>query len=245
MPTLPNSVRLASATNLLPGPDDHVGRLAGEQALGHRRDRLHAAQRHDHVGARLVERIEQVRMHRPAAKRPRAGDDRLHARGLGGGHAHVGRGDVRIAARRRVAAGDVDRQHALARRHALVHLDRELAQRLALRLRERADLRDREVDVALHVGRHFGRTPIDLGARQHDLAVPAVELLRIGTHRRLAVLADLGQHLGHHLLRGGGFGLRRLARLLQIGRAHRRLSWRCSQSRAASDRPPRASCTHR
>ena len=202
--------------------DDHVGRLAGEQALGHRRDRLHAAERHDHVGARLVEGVEQVRVHRTAAKWPRAGDDRLHAGGLGGGHAHVGRGDVRVAARWGITACHVDRQHALSGSYTLVHLDRELLQRLALGVRERADLRDREVDVALDLRGHLGGAAIDLGAGQHDLAVPAVELLGVGAHRGLAVAADLGQHLGHHLLRSGGLGFRRLRRLLQVGHAHRR-----------------------
>ena len=45
MPTLPYSWRFASATKALPAPDDHVGRLAVEQAEGHRGQRLHAAER--------------------------------------------------------------------------------------------------------------------------------------------------------------------------------------------------------
>jgi hypothetical protein len=139
---------LGLGDELVAGADDDVGRLAGEQAVGHRGDRLHTAQGHDDVGAGRVEGVQQIRMHRTATKRAGAGDDRGHAGRLGGGHAHVGRRDVRIAAGRRVAAGHVDRHHALAGGDAVVQRDLELVQRTALRGGERAHLRDREVDVA-------------------------------------------------------------------------------------------------
>ena len=42
---------LGLGDELVARADDHVGRLAGEQAVGQGRDGLHAAQRHDHVGA--------------------------------------------------------------------------------------------------------------------------------------------------------------------------------------------------
>ena len=204
------------------GADDHVGRLAAEQAVGHGGDGLHAAQGHDHVGAGAVEGVEQAGVHATAAERRRAGDDGLHARRLGRGHAHVGRGDVRVAPRRGVAAGHVDRQHALAGHHAGVQFDLEFAQRVALGVGEGADLRDGEVDVAPHLRRHFGGAAVDLLARHHDLALPAVELPGVGAHRVLAPGLDGGQHLGHHLLRGGRLGLGGLARLLQVAGGHGR-----------------------
>ena len=100
--------------------DDDVGGLAGEEAVRHGGDGLHAAQRHDHVGARDVHRVEHLRMDAVvaavAAIRRGARDHRRHAGRLGGGDAHVRRRDVRVAAGRHVAAGDVDRDEALARR---------------------------------------------------------------------------------------------------------------------------------
>ena len=42
MPTLPNSIRLASATYLLPGPTITSAGFAGEETVGHGGDRLDA-----------------------------------------------------------------------------------------------------------------------------------------------------------------------------------------------------------
>ena len=211
---------LGLGDELVARPHDHVRRLAGEQASSHRRDRLHTTQRHDHVGACAVEGVEQVGMHRPAAERAAAGDDGFDTCRLGCGHAHVGRCDVGITPSRCVATSDVDRQHPLAGRHARVQADGEVLQGIALRMREGADLFDRKVDVAPHLRRHLGGAAVDLGTRQHDLTVPLVQRLGVGSHCCLAMRPDLGQHRRHHRLGCCSFGLRRLARLLQIGGGH-------------------------
>ena len=46
---------------LIAGPDQNVGRVAGEQAEGKRRNALHAAEIEDGVGAAQIERIEHGR----------------------------------------------------------------------------------------------------------------------------------------------------------------------------------------
>jgi hypothetical protein len=59
---------LGLGDELVARADDDVGRLAAEQAVGHRGDGLHAAQGHDDVGARGLEGIEHVRVHAAATE---------------------------------------------------------------------------------------------------------------------------------------------------------------------------------
>ena len=123
--------------------DDDVGGLAGEQAEGHRGDRLHAAERHDHVGAGDVHGVEHVA---DGCPRPRKGVEQAMTVRTPAAFAvatrHVGRRDVRVASGRHVAAGDVDRDEALARRRRPgCELEREVADAVALREREAAHLR--------------------------------------------------------------------------------------------------------
>jgi hypothetical protein len=89
-----------------------------------------------------------------------------------------------------------------------------------LREREVAHLLDGEVDVGPHLGRYLGDRGGDLRLRHHDVAAPAVELLRIVAHGGLAAGLDGGEHLGDDLLRGGGLGLGGLGGFLQVAGAH-------------------------
>ena len=63
MPTLPNNMRLASATNLLPGPTMMSAGFPVNKSICHGGDCLNPAEGHDHVGARYLHRIEHVWMH--------------------------------------------------------------------------------------------------------------------------------------------------------------------------------------
>ena len=70
---------LGFGDELVARPHDDVGRAPGEQAERHRRDRLHAAQRHHHVRPRLGHGVEHAGMDRLAAIRGGAGDHARHA----------------------------------------------------------------------------------------------------------------------------------------------------------------------
>ena len=59
----------------VPGPDDHVGRDAVEQAEGHRGERLDAAEREDALGAGAASGVEHRRVRRALRRRRGAGDD--------------------------------------------------------------------------------------------------------------------------------------------------------------------------
>ncbi len=72
------------------GPDHHVGRRAGHEAMGHGRDGLDAAERQDDVGPGRMHGVKDGWMDAVAVKRSRAGDDRLHPRRLRRGDGHVG-----------------------------------------------------------------------------------------------------------------------------------------------------------
>src|SRR3546814_2152133 len=68
------------------GTDQDVGRMAGEEAVGHGGDALDAAEVEDVVGATEVHRIEDARMDAAMLRRRhRAGDDVADASHLGGG----------------------------------------------------------------------------------------------------------------------------------------------------------------
>jgi hypothetical protein len=196
--------------------DDDVGGLPREETVGERRDRLHAAERHDDVGAGDLHRVEDLRMDSFAAERTRARDHRRNARGLRGRDRHVRRGDMGVAPRRDIAAGNVDWDQALTGRQTWAQLGREFAHRFALRGREFAHLGSRELDVALHRWRKIARTPLDFLRRDEDLAAPLVEFLRVFAHRGLAAVLDRGEHLVHDLARACGLGIRILRCFLQV-----------------------------
>ncbi len=205
---------------LVAGAHDDVGGLAGEESPRERGDRLHAAERHDEVGARDLHRIEHLRMNPFALVRGRAGDDRRHARGLRGGDAHVRRSDMGVAAGGHVAARDIDRHEALPGDQPGRDLGIELFERGFLRQSKAPHPLGRELDVAPDPFGNRPRAPLDLFGRDPDLALPAVELRRVLAHRRLAAPLDLGQHLGDDAARVAALGLRRLGGLLEEAERH-------------------------
>jgi hypothetical protein len=84
-------------------------------------------------------------------------------------------------------------------------------------MREGAHLRDGEVDVALDRVGHLGRAAVDLGARQHDVAVPAVELAGVARtadspRRPISASISVTTFCAVAVSVSG-----RLARLLQVG----------------------------
>src|SRR6218665_3788983 len=66
-------------------------------------------------------------------------------------------------------AGHIDRYHPLPCGHAWMQRHRELMQRLALRQRKIAHLRNRKIDVAAHLRRHLGAAAPDLDARDNQI----------------------------------------------------------------------------
>jgi hypothetical protein len=118
IPTWPNSIRFASATNLLPGPTMmSAGRPVNSPCAIAAIACTPPSVMID-VGAGDVHRVEHLGMDAVvaavAAVRRRARDHRRHARRLRRGDAHVRRRDVRVAAGRHVAARDVDGNEPLA-----------------------------------------------------------------------------------------------------------------------------------
>ena len=70
--------------------DQNAGRLAGEQAEGHRRDALNAAKGENGVGTALVHGVENSRVRPILAVRRGAGDNMLDARHTGRCNRHYG-----------------------------------------------------------------------------------------------------------------------------------------------------------
>ena len=225
--------------------DDDVRRLAGEQPIGKRRNRLHAAEREHDVGPRDLHRVEHVGMNALATMRGRASHHERDTRCLCRGDRHVGRSDVRVAAGRYVASGHVHGYEALPRGHAGMDFDRELADRFALRLREAAHAFGRKPDVTLHVGRDSSQALLDLLLRDDDRSRPRIELRRVFTHGPLAIALDLREHLLGNPACRAGFALRRLRCPFQVvdGHDHRRErnSYIRTRGRRLIDRGQRAS----
>ena len=104
MPTRPNSWRLASATNALPGPTSMSTGAIVLGAEGHGRDGLHAAERVDLVRAAPCASPRRWPVRGVPATAARSRDHALHAGDLGRHHAHVRRSDHRIPPARNVTA---------------------------------------------------------------------------------------------------------------------------------------------
>ena len=137
------------------GADQHIDRRDRRGAECHRRDCLHAAEQID-----LIRPAERHRRHRGsrrhAVQRRRAGDDAGNAGHFRGQHAHVRRGDHRVAPARHVAADAADRNVLVAQPHARQGFDFDVVQRGALGFGETADLGLSELDVLDHLGRKAG-----------------------------------------------------------------------------------------
>ncbi len=215
------------------GTDDDVGRLAGEEAVGHARDGLDAAQTHHDIGACHRQRIKHMRVDRLAAERRGAGDHGLHPGGFGRGDGHIGRGDMGVAAGRHIAAGRVHGTSFCPRcRPGEISSEKILAGG-SLRLGEAAHLACGEADVVLDGLRHVADALGNGGLVEHDRPVPLVELEGVVLHRLFAPDLDRGEHLGDDRARGVGFRFRRLGRGLEMGDGHgfrsaseRRGGWR-------------------
>ena len=173
------------------GADQHVDGRDARRAERHRRHRLNAAQQVDLIGA--------AQRHggdgggrRHAVQRRRAGGDALHPGHLRGQHAHVRRGDHRIAAAGHITADARDRDVAVAEPNARQRLHLDVAQRGALHLGEAADLCLSEFDVLDHLRGQAVDQRLDFRRRQAEvLRLPFVELRRQFAHRRIAARDDV------------------------------------------------------
>ena len=165
------------------GTDQHVDRAKRLGAERHRRDRLHAAQHVDFVGAGEMHRGDRLGM-RHALVRRRAGGDVADPGDARGDDRHMRRGDHRIAPAGHVAADAADRDVAMAEHDAGQGLDLDIAHRFALDLGEIADLRLREADVVERLRRDLRDHRGDLGIGQAEARRrPFVEALAEFAHR--------------------------------------------------------------
>ena len=104
---------LGFGDKLVAGADKNVGFWQAKQAKCHRRDALHAAQRHDLVSTANMRGIDDRRGHADTGARRRGRGDVLTARNLGRGHGHDRAGDVAIPATRDIAACRIHRDRLL------------------------------------------------------------------------------------------------------------------------------------
>ena len=189
------------------GPDDHVDGLDRRRAERHGRDRLHAAEHVNLVGAAEMHGGDDRRM-RPALVRRRAGDDARDAGDARGDDRHMRRRHHRIAPARHVAADGIHRDVAVAENDARQRLDFEVVHRRFLLLREVAHLRLGEFDVVEIALGHLRDRALDLLRIQPEVfRRPIVEFLRQIAHRVVAARLDVGEdvldgraHLGVGLL---------------------------------------------
>ncbi len=114
------------------GSDDHVDGLEPLDPERHRRQRLHAAEREDAVGAGGRDRVQHGRVDPGAAAGRRAGDDVIDARHLGDEHGHKRGGEHRYPPGRDVGADPSYRYLALTETDARQRRHLEVHHRLAL-----------------------------------------------------------------------------------------------------------------
>ena len=145
-------------------------RLGAER---HRRDRLHAAQHVDLVGAAEMHRRDRLGM-RAALVRRRAGGDVADPGDPRGDDRHMRRGDHRIAPARHIAADPADRDVAVAEHDPGQGLDLDILHRGALDLGEVADLRLREFDVVDRLRRDLGDQAADLVRRTGESSAATI-----------------------------------------------------------------------
>jgi len=141
---------LGLGDELVARTDDDIRTLAREQAMGHRRDRLHPAQRHHDIRAGSAHCEEHIRMNALPLKGRRAGDHGRDASGLRGCDRHIGRRDVGIAPARHVAAGHVARHEFLAGNQPRRQLHLEVPDALPLRHGKVAHACDCPFDVTAY-----------------------------------------------------------------------------------------------
>jgi len=106
---------------------------------------------------------------------------------------HVRGGDHRVAAARHIAADTADRDVLMAEHDPGQSLDLDIFQRGALDLREIADLRLREFDIADGLWRHLGDEPDDLVLREFEARRrPLIKALAELAYCRIAAFGDIG-----------------------------------------------------
>ena len=212
---------------LVARPDDHIGLLAGEQAVSHGSDGLHAAQRHDDVGPGGLEGIQQIGVHAAAPEGGGTGDDGSYAGGLGRGHAHVGGSDVRIASGGGVAAHHIHRQHFLTRGHAGVQLHGEIPDGLALGHGKVMNLLCAEFNIPPDPGGNIPDSLFDVGFGHDDVARPFVQLQRVFAHGIFPALPYFSQHFCDDLLGRRRVAFRGFAGFFQVFHGHDPHSFDC------------------
>ena len=174
----------------VPRADEHVHRVDGLGAEGHRADGLHPAETVDLVGAAKILRDHDGRV-RLALVGWRAGDDPLHARHVRGDHAHVGRSDHGVLAPRHIGADAVHRDVLVPEYDPGHRFTLHVAQRLFLYLREIADLGLCKLDVGPFPRAHPLVAGIDRGPAQPEfLRRPAVEPPGVLADRGVATRFD-------------------------------------------------------
>ncbi|MNS78487.1 hypothetical protein D3C72_1121040 [compost metagenome] len=172
-------------------PDQHVhGRHAG-RAHRHGHHGLHATEHQDFVGAGHVHGGHDGRM-RLALIRRRGGHNALHARHLGGQHAHVRRGQERIFSAGDVAAHGVHRHVLVAQHHAGIRFHFHVAHGITLDLGKVAHLGLGERNVLDFPRRQLLAGGFDFRARQAEVGrVPVVELAAVVAHGVVAACLDV------------------------------------------------------
>ena len=217
------------------GPDDDVGRVAAETAVGQRRDGLHAPQRQHRVRAAQLHCVEDARVHAMVAGGGRGGDDVPDTGHLGRAHAHDRAGGMGVAPARHIASRGVAGDQALADLQAGQQFGPELMQRIALALGEILHAVTGKADVRLNAGREGFLGGRKVGLAEHDVAGVAVEIAGIAPHGVFAAGLDLGQHPGHRLGRGRVDGRLRRVGALEVGGGQgtpfRGQGWRPQDSR--------------
>ena len=200
--------------------DQNAGRLAGEQAEGHRRDALHPAKGKDGVGTALVHRIKDGRVRPGITARRGTGDDMLDTGHPRRGDRHDGRGHMRIAPARNIAACRFDRDQLLARPETRRQLGLEFGDRLFLRFGKGGHPVIGKTDIVLQLLGNLVTGGRDGIGRHDDIAVISVELAAIGDGGVLAAGLDLRKHCLDNLAGLVGSGLRGLVSAFQIGHGH-------------------------
>ena len=168
----------------------------------------------------MMQRIQRLRIDAVRAARRRRTDDAPDAGHLGRTDAHDGGRDQRILAARDVAADATDRDQLLPEHDARLRLGFESLHAVLLPLGELGHLLMAEREVLLEGLRQQLGLRLDLGRGNAELALPLVEVAREFSDRRVAILADLGEHAPHRVFHLGLAHLRAAGRLLQILACH-------------------------
>ena len=175
------------------GSHQHIDRPDRFSSDRHRSDCLDAAKDEDLIRTGEMHGGDYGRMWRALIGR-RGSDDTLHARDFRRQHAHVRGGDHRILPARDVAAYRVDGNMLVAEHNTGQRLDFDVFHRSALKFRESADLRLRELDVFNFAGGKLLDRRFDLRAGQLEgVRAPVVEFAGQLAHGGIAARFDVLQ----------------------------------------------------